>query len=430
MTRSSTDIRAYAYALVTLVVTIGGFLYLWLILEPAFLMSQEFVVAVCFVVVALVTVIVFQSARLSSTASVMAESMAESMLMYSKELFTELYRGSPVPYLLIDENGHVDSANLAAIRLFGVQEGWFQGKLIFDYLHPEKEDDVHIDLIPQYLKQKVPVNDVEAMIAKSDGSVRWVLFSLFSFVDANRKHKGLLTLVDVTKQKEIDKAKTEFVSLASHQLRTPISAMRWNIELLNAGGLKNITDAERDYVAKIERGIERMDVLVSDFLSVSKLELGTFVPKMETLPFDIFMQAILESHEAKANARGITIERYWDQSDTIVADSHLLEMSVNNLVSNAVKYSRDNGTVTVTLEKHPGNYVIAVSDSGIGIPEEEHDKIFTKIYRASNAKAEVPDGTGLGLYIVKEALKVMGGDVSFVSELGKGTTFTIVLPVS
>jgi PAS domain S-box-containing protein len=429
MERSSSGLRAYAYAFVTLCVTLGIFLYLWLVVEPAFFVSEEFIAGLCFVVVALLTVIVFQAARMSSTASALAQGMAESMLMYSKELFTELYRGSPVPYLLIDQDGRVDSANLAAIRLFGVQEGWFQGKLIFDYLQAEKEDDIHIDLIPQYLKQHVPVNDVEVMIAKSDGTVRWVLFSLFSFTDANRKYKGLLTLVDVTKQKEIDKAKTEFVSLASHQLRTPISAMRWNLELLTTSGLKSITDTERDYLAKIERGVERMDVLVADFLSVSKLELGTFVPKMETLPFDLFMQAILESHEAKASARGITIGRYWDQGDTIVADSHLLEMAVNNLVSNAVKYSRDNSTITITLEKHPGNYVIAVSDTGIGIPAEEHDKIFTKIYRASNAKAEVPDGTGLGLYIVREAVRVMGGDVTFVSELGKGTTFTLVLPV-
>lgn len=95
-----------------------------------------------------------------------------------------------------------------------------------------------------------------------------------------------------------------------------------------------------------------------------------------------------------------------------------------------MKYSVDGGVVTITFEQHPGNYVIAVSDTGIGIPEDDQDKIFSKVFRAANAREEVPDGTGLGLYIVREALRVMGGDVTFVSALGRGTTFTVVLPTS
>lgn len=172
-----------------------------------------------------------------------------------------------------------------------------------------------------------------------------------------------------------------------------------------------------------------MDILVTDFLSVSKLELGTFVPNMISIPFAPFVEEILESHESKAEARGITITRGWENEDSIVGDTHLLEMAINNLISNAVKYSRDGGNVSVTFGIQNNAYTVEVRDTGIGIPEEEHDKIFQKIFRASNARAEVPDGTGLGLYIVREAVRVMGGDVTFVSELGKGTTFTISLPV-
>lgn len=430
MTRSSIDIRAYVYAFVTLVLTFGGFLFLWYRLKPPFLRTETYAILASLIVVGLFTVIVFQSARLSRTASLMAQGMAESMLSYSKELFTELYRGSPVPYILIGKNGTIDSANLAAIRLFGVEEGWLQGKIIFDLLQEENEEGNKLALIPEYFRERVPINDEDLMIVRRDGSTRWVLLSLFSFTDSNRHHKGLLTLVDVTKQKEVDKAKTEFVSLASHQLRTPISSMRWNVELLEASGAERFTPGEQDYIEKVKRGIERMDILVSDFLSVSKLELGTFVPNMETLLFNEFMTSIIEAHENKAAARGIRIERYWSEGDSIVADSHLLEMAISNLVSNAVKYSVDGGVVTITFEQHPGNYVIAVSDTGIGIPEDDQDKIFSKVFRAANAREEVPDGTGLGLYIVREALRVMGGDVTFVSALGRGTTFTVVLPTS
>ncbi len=426
MSDATPNIRAFVYALVTCVFAMGIFVYVWFELEHPLLKTEGFLISMILLSVGLLTVLVFQSARLSITASSMARGMAESMLIYSRELFTELYRGSPVPYLVIRSNGTVDSANLAAIRLFGVEAGWLEGKNIFNYVLGENQD--RVALIPEYFKQNVSVNDEDVMVMRRDGNVRWVLLSLFSFTDTNRVHKGLLTLVDVTKQKEVDKAKTEFVSLASHQLRTPISAAKWNLELLSTVGAEHFTESEREYLEKIERGVVRMDALVSDFLSVSKLELGTFVPKIEEILFHSFMESILESHEKQANARNITIERSWSEHDTVKSDMHLLEMAVNNLVSNAVKYTKNDGVVRVALEIHSGHYAIVVSDTGIGIPTEDQDRIFSKIFRASNAKAEVPDGTGLGLYIVREAIRVMGGDVTFVSDIGKGSTFTIVLP--
>jgi PAS domain S-box-containing protein len=427
MSGSSHAIKAFLYALQVCIVAIGAFMYLWFELELPFLRTEGFLLSVVFFAIALLTVTVYQSIRISVTASTMAKGMAESMLIYSRELFTELYRGSPVPYLVIDSGLTIDSANLAAVRLFGVEEGWLPGKKIFDFIKGENEQ--RTALIPEYFKQRVSVNDEEVMIMRRDGAERWVLLSLFSFTNAANKHKGLLTLVDVTKQKEVDKAKTEFVSLASHQLRTPISAMKWNIELLTTSGTSRFTETEQDYLQKIGRGVSRMESLVSDFLSVSKLELGTFVPKFESIVWNDFMGLILESYEKIAESRGITIERSWNDHDTVRSDVHLLEMSISNLVSNAVKYTPDGGVVKVSLEMHNKHYVIAVSDTGIGIPDDEQERVFTKIFRASNAKAEVPDGTGLGLYIVREAVRVMGGDVTFVSKQGSGTTFTVTLPV-
>ncbi len=426
MTSSSHAIKAFLYALQVCIVTTAAFVYLWFELEYPFFRTEGFLIGIVFFSIALLTVTIYQSIRISATAGAMAKGMAESMLIYSRELFTELYRGSPVPYLVIDSGLTIDSANLAAIRLFGVEEGWLPGKNIFDSI--QSDDDQRISLITEYFKQRVSVNNEEVKIIRRDGVERWVHLSLFSFTDANNKHKGLLTLVDVTKLKEVDKAKTEFVSLASHQLRTPISAMKWNIELLSTATKGHETPVEREYLEKIERGVSRMESLVTDFLSVSKLELGTFVPKYETIPVASFMDLILESYEKIAESRKITIERSWNDHDTIRSDVHLLEMSVSNLISNAVKYTPDGGTVRVSLEMHPKQYVITVSDTGIGIPEEEQEKVFTKIFRATNAKSEVPDGTGLGLYIVREAIRVMGGDVVFVSKQNSGTTFTITLP--
>ncbi len=426
MNKTSANIRAFLFALQTCVIASASFVYAWFELKTPFLRTESFIIILALVSIALLTVFVFQSIRVSVTASSMAKGMAESMLIYSRELFTELYRGSPVPYLVIDGDGRVDSANLAAIRLFGVQDGWFEGKKIFDFI--QGDDEQRTALIPEYFRQRVGVNDEDVMIVRPDGGERWVLLSLFSFTDANRKHKGLLTLVDVTKQKEVDRAKTEFVSLASHQLRTPISAMKWNIELLETAGAGHFTQTDRDYLKKIERGVERMEALVADFLSVSKLELGSFVPEVVSIPWSTFIDTILESHTKQAESRGITIEHSWNEHDAVRADPHLLEMAVNNLISNAIKYTKENGMVRISLGIEDKHYTITVSDTGIGIPAEEQDQVFSKIFRASNAKLEVPDGTGLGLYIVREAIRVMGGDVTFVSKIGEGTTFTILLP--
>lgn len=426
MKNSTANMHAFFFALQACVVASAAFVYAWFVLKLPFLRTEEFLIGLVFASIALFTVFVFQSIRVSVAASSIAKGMAESMLMYSRELFTELYRGSPVPYLVVDESTTIDSANLAAIRLFGVQEGWFEGKRIFDFIGGE--DEHRVALIPEYFRQRLGVNNEQVLITRPDGSERWVLLSLFSFTDTNRKHKGLLTLVDVTKQKEVDRAKTEFVSLASHQLRTPISAMKWNIELLETVGKDHFTQTERDYIEKVSRGVVRMEALVTDFLSVSKLELGTFVPKIESIAWGAFLESILESHTKQAESRAITIKRTGGDDESVRADTHLLEMAVNNLVSNAVKYTKDNGVVHISLQREDTHFVIAVSDTGIGIPEDEQGGIFSKIFRATNAKLEVPDGTGLGLYIVREAIRVMGGDVTFVSKVGEGSTFTIILP--
>lgn len=423
---TSSNLRAFLYALQVCVVSVAAFSYLWFVVKAPFLGSSTYIVLITLVAIAFFTVMVFQSVRLSYTATTMAKGMAENMILYSRELFTELYRGSPVPYLVIKDNCTVESANLAAIRLFGVQEGWFEGRNILESL--KSEDDQRIPLITEYFKQSMGVNHEELMILRPDGSERWVLLSLFAFTDTKREHKGLLTLVDVTKQKEIDKAKTEFVSLASHQLRTPISSMKWNLELLRTAQDKGDPTACTTYIAKIDDGITRMENLVADFLSVSKLELGTLAPQRESIHFDTFMHTVLALHEAKAASRSIAIERSWNTDDMLYTDPHLLEMAVSNLISNAIKYTPEGGVVRIGSEMHGNHRVVTVSDTGMGIPEDEQEHVFTKIFRASNARREVTDGTGLGLYIVREVVRVLGGDVTFVSKVDEGTTFTIVLP--
>lgn len=377
--------------------------------------------------IALLAVVVYQSVRINATAEHLATDMAKDILLYSRELFSELYRSSPVPYILIDVHGVVESTNYAAVRLFNIEEGMLDGQNVFSYLEGDNEQ--QISLIPEKLKQGLFVSDVEARIRRKDDTQRDVSLSLFSFKDSAKKRKGLLTLVDITKQKQIDKAKTEFVSLASHQLRTPISAMKWNIELFHTASPETLTELQQEYLLTIAHAVGRMDQLIDDFLSVSKFELGTLTTEIADLDLNVLIRELLEEQKGRAEQGKVHIETAVAESPfKLRSDAHLLSMITGNLLSNAIKYTKENGVVRLRAERANGHIVISVSDTGIGIPCDEQDQIFSKIFRASNARKQSVEGTGLGLYIVRESARVLGGDVTFTSKEGVGTTFTVVLP--
>ncbi len=429
MQRGSSSLSAILVSLAVLIVLVLALLYVRMRVDLGALDMTQVAFILALFSVGLITVIVYQSFKISETANRIAERMAKDILTYSHELFAELYKGSPVPYLLIDDHGVVTSTNPSTVRLFNCSQGELDGTNIFDVI--EGADEQRTSLIPAKLKAGLFVNDEEVRVVRKDGSTRWVMLSLFSFKSSKGLRNGLLTLVDITKQKEIDKAKTEFVSLASHQLRTPISAMKWNIELLTSTTQDTLSALQKEYVKKIAFGIGRMENLITDFLSASKFELGTLTAEKKQVLLDSCITEILEEQYERARSQGVQVHVDLPESPvTLFTDTHLFSTSIGNLVSNAIKYTKDGGVVSLRAVADGDHVVITISDTGIGIPADEQDKLFSKIFRASNARAEVTDGTGLGLYIAKEATGVLGGTISFVSKEHVGTTFTVILPVA
>jgi signal transduction histidine kinase len=257
----------------------------------------------------------------------------------------------------------------------------------------------------------------------------WAMMSLFSFKGKRNVRQGLLTFVDITTLKQIDIAKTEFVSLASHQLRTPISGMKWNVELLLTTEKAEMSEKHQKYIEKIARSLEQMNALVDDFLSASKFELGTLKPVVETFTSTDFFAKILEEYKEVSLQKGVRIDSSI-ASFSITSDSHLLHMVVSNLVGNAVKYTGNEGTVGLTVTEDGRSMTISVSDTGIGIPLSDQATIFSKMFRATNARNHASGGTGLGLYIAKEATHILSGTIEFISKEGEGTVFTVVLPTN
>jgi two-component system sensor histidine kinase BarA len=235
---------------------------------------------------------------------------------------------------------------------------------------------------------------------------------------------------DVTKEREIDLAKNEFVSLASHQLRTPLTSIKWFTELLVDEDAGKLTTEQREYTHEIQAAMIRMNDLVASLLDVSRLELGTFI--IEPVPTNII--SILDS-ASREQAPTFTEKKQvftFTHPDTlaeVLVDPKLLRIIVQNLLSNAHKYTPEGGTITLGLEhdKKTG-YQITCSDTGYGIPLNQQDSVFKKLFRADNIRTLDVEGTGLGLYIIKTIVDTAGCSIRFISSPGKGTTFTISIP--
>lgn len=246
-----------------------------------------------------------------------------------------------------------------------------------------------------------------------------------------KRVEGVIT--DVTKEMEIDRAKTEFVSLASHQLKTPLTAISWLSEALLRGTGGTLQPDQKKYTTNIQEAAGRMIAMVNDLLNVSRIETDTLSIRPETLDVVALMESVLDEQRHTADAKKVTVEfTHAEGIPQLSADPQLLRMIFQNLLSNAIKYTPESGAVSCDMSlAEAGRELIflKVKDSGIGIPKAEQPRIFEKLHRASNAQNLVPDGTGLGLYLVKTILDRVGGGVSFESEEGKGTTFFATIPL-
>jgi PAS domain S-box-containing protein len=229
---------------------------------------------------------------------------------------------------------------------------------------------------------------------------------------------------DVTVEQGIERAKSEFVALASHQLRTPLTAVRWY-----ADALADMKKGDKDsVVAEIRRNVARMAATVSTILDVSKIEVGGVVVNAAAVDVVPLVRNAIQGIAVQADLKGLTIRFEPDNRPVLVsADATLLKAVLENLLSNALKYSRPGGTIDIKAKKAGARVEISVADKGIGIAKPDQKKLFTKFFRADNARLAEPDGNGLGLYLTRNYVERMGGKLQFESVLGKGTTFFVTL---
>lgn len=347
--------------------------------------------------------------------------------------------------LALDTRERVTLINKKAEEMLGFSVANFRGKTFSGVLAAETENGNSIP--PEKRVDRVALRVGETKIQdcvyrRKDGS-KFLAHVTAAPVIVDKKIFGVVVIIrDITKEREVDKAKTEFISVASHQLRTPLSAINWYAEILLSGDAGKINKSQREYLREIYAGNLRMVELVNSLLDVSRLEMGAF--PMENSPTDVtkLAQNVAGELQPAVAAKKLKIkQQYGKHLPSFSADPKLLRIILQNLLSNAIKYTPKNGRVTLDIHAVQAgetiggkaatepSMVFIVSDTGCGIPENQQHKIFTKLFRADNVRQLDTTGTGLGLYITKTIIDHSGGKIWFASEENRGTAFYATFPL-
>ncbi|MFH1790257.1 MAG: ATP-binding protein [bacterium] len=335
--------------------------------------------------------------------------------------------------VVVNKSGEIILANKVACDLIGIckekkaNQSWNDYLRIFD----ENDKSIHVKKHPLHkaLKNRKKYVDNSHRMKKIDNT-KFNAYIVATPVLLEKEMIGaVMVFRDITMEKNIDKAKTEFVSLASHQLRTPLSTMNWYAEMLLDGDAGKLKPTQQNHVVEIYNSSHRMAKLVNSLLNVSRLELGTFTIDPETANIvDIANDAINELMPKIKEKRIKFKVKLNDKIKPSKLDKKLIHIIFQNLLSNAIKYTGIRGNVSLSINQDEKEILITVKDDGIGIPKKQYGKMFTKLFRADNARKSDADGTGLGLYIIKSILSNCCGKIWFESKEGKGSTFFVSLP--
>lgn len=341
--------------------------------------------------------------------------------------------------LALDEDLAFIACNEAAADIVGCSSSEIIGKKLQDIidlkyikLSEEKKDFNPIQESIKTGKIIITGTGEYAIINKLKKEIP-VTVTAAPLIDAHEKIKGGVVVIrDVTKEQEIDKMKSEFVSVASHQLRTPLSASKWFLEMLLNGDAGKLNDEQKEYIDHTYKSNERMIALVNDLLNVSRIESGTIAIEPVSTDIDGMVKSVLFELTPQIKQKKITTEYKTLSGGTpkIKIDPKLIRQVFQNLLSNSVKYTPERGITGVRVKKDGKFLQFEVFDTGVGIPKAQQAKVFKKFFRADNVITLQTEGTGLGLYVAKSVVDASGGKIWFTSTEGKGTSFFFTLPLA
>ncbi len=341
--------------------------------------------------------------------------------------------------ITIDKKGIIESANPAAARLFGYEANEMIGnnvRMLMADPHHSQHDQYLKNYLTTSVKKIIGIGR-EVPGLRKDGtsflfklSVSEVMLKdkhIFTGIvhDLSDRERAEAVEAALRKEKELNELKSRFVSIASHEFRTPLSTISTSASLINRYAKEEQLEKRQKHIKRIQSNVKHLTTILNDFLSLSKLEEGKITHQAMYFDLKEFCEEIKEEMEtvAKENQK-IVYEHIGDER--IFLDKKLLTNILHNLLSNAIKYSQEGQTIYFKSKVENEELEIRVKDEGIGIPREEQKQIFQRFFRSKNAINI--QGTGLGLNIVQKYTDLMGGSITFDSELNEGCEFTLILP--
>lgn len=358
-------------------------------------------------------------------------------LAHEKAVYASILISIAEGLIVVDKEEHITLINQAAASALGLKAEEVIGHNYYDTILTKDKNNRPVSKERHPLrkalltgKQQVTTLADGLQHVRSDGSTIPIAITASPVELGTKIIGGVSTFRDISEEKQLDRAKSEIISIASHQLRTPLTAVKWLSESLTEPTLKMSETKRQSYIRQIHTSNEHMIALVNDLLNVSRIELGTLVLDIKPVNIPELIEDVLKDLAPQLTKKHIIIEKEVGRGlQAVNTDPRHIQVIVQNLLSNAVKYTRPKKRIIIIAKKKEEQLYIAVKDEGYGIPASQQHRIFSKLFRADNAQRIVSEGTGLGLYACKAMVEQLGGKINFDSVENQGTIFHVTLPL-
>jgi PAS domain S-box-containing protein len=343
----------------------------------------------------------------------------------SQNRFRTVFEASRLGNKIIAADLRILQVNAALVKLLGyATKEELIGTLILDYSPPERHEEWRY-LQQQLWQHSAPSFSLETTLIRKDGSVIWCQVTSILFTD-KEETLGYTIIEDITEQYKLRKQKEEFISVASHELKTPVTSLKATLQVLNRVLAKEggVSEQLRRLSNTAEKNTAKLTFLIADLLNVTKIEQGQLALNRTSFPVSEMIESCC-SHIELEGTYQLQIEG--DSSTLIFADQQKIEQVLVNLVNNAIKYAPKSLVITLRVEQLPSAAKITVTDQGPGIAPENLSQLFDRYFRVDDQKQQT-SGLGLGLYISAEIIRRHEGEMGVNSEVGKGASFWFTLP--